>query len=172
MSNESVPPDHDRLLLIEHQLRELSASLKSLLLISESQVLIRERIVAIDTKLNGHLQLNGDTQVNSDTQVTDFRKPLGVGLTFDTDPQGRFRVANILAGGAADLSGHVSRGDILFSINGIHLRGRTSAGVAQLLEGPAGTRAALVLVSDPPSSGARDSILLPVSSGLFSNTSR
>lgn len=80
----------------------------------------------------------------------DFHKPVGVGIAFDTDSHGRFRVGSIYAGGSAQESGQVTTGDVLFSVNGLQVQGRSTDNVIQLVKGAPGTRIALVLVTDPP----------------------
>ena len=80
----------------------------------------------------------------------DFHKPVGVGIAFDLDSYGRFRVGSIHAAGSAQESGHVATGDVLFSVNGLQVQGRSTDNLIQLVKGAPGTRTALVLVSDPP----------------------
>jgi len=81
-----------------------------------------------------------------------IQKPVGIGVTFEGDAHQRFRVASLLPGGSADLSGQVGVGDLLFSVNGLQVTGRPTESVIQLIKGAPGTRIALVLVSEAPSS--------------------
>jgi hypothetical protein len=78
--------------------------------------------------------------------------PVGIGATFERDSQGRYRVTSIHAGGSADESGQVVLGDLLFSVNGLLVEDRTTENVIQLIKGAPGTRTAIVLVTDAPTS--------------------
>jgi hypothetical protein len=79
-------------------------------------------------------------------------KPVGIGATFERDLQGCYRVTSIHAGGSADESGQVVLGDLLFSVNGLLVKDRTTDSVIQLIKGAPGTRTAIVLVTDGPTS--------------------
>lgn len=77
-------------------------------------------------------------------------RPVGVGISFDCDAQGYHRVANIQSG--VDETGQVVLGDLLFSINGLQVKDRSTESLKQLVKGAPGTRTAIVLVTDAPTS--------------------
>jgi len=80
--------------------------------------------------------------VRRDTTSHDIGSELGLHLETDGD---EWRVGEVIAGGAAAETGIVEAGDVIKSVNGSSLKGLGVVPVADLLGGPAGTQAVLLL---------------------------
>mmetsp|Transcript_19216 Transcript_19216/g.45959 ORF Transcript_19216/g.45959 Transcript_19216/m.45959 type:complete len:303 (+) Transcript_19216:49-957(+) len=68
---------------------------------------------------------------------------VGVGITFALDPQGRYIVKRVLAGGPAESSAAVSPGDVVVAISGTPITGLSTQQLALLVVGPEGSRVTL-----------------------------
>ncbi|XP_034461557.1 disks large homolog 2 isoform X5 [Hippoglossus hippoglossus] len=86
---------------------------------------------------NYHLGLFPDSDIHRDPRKVVLHKGstgLGFNIVGGEDGEGIF-VSFILAGGPADLSGELRRGDQILSVNGIDLRGATHEQAAAALKG-------------------------------------
>ncbi|XP_041657047.1 disks large homolog 2 isoform X3 [Cheilinus undulatus] len=86
---------------------------------------------------NYHLGLFPESDINRDPRKVVLHKGstgLGFNIVGGEDGEGIF-VSFILAGGPADLSGELRRGDQILSVNGIDLRGATHEQAAAALKG-------------------------------------
>nr|XP_029135579.1 disks large homolog 2 isoform X3 [Labrus bergylta] len=86
---------------------------------------------------NFHLSLFPESDINRDPRKVVLHKGstgLGFNIVGGEDGEGIF-VSFILAGGPADLSGELRRGDQILSVNGIDLRGATHEQAAAALKG-------------------------------------
>ncbi|XP_074527531.1 disks large homolog 2 isoform X6 [Halichoeres trimaculatus] len=86
---------------------------------------------------NYHLSLFPESDTNRDPRKVVLHKGstgLGFNIVGGEDGEGIF-VSFILAGGPADLSGELRRGDQILSVNGIDLRGATHEQAAAALKG-------------------------------------
>ena len=80
--------------------------------------------------------------VNRDATSHEIGSELGLQLETDGD---QWRIGEVIAGGAAAETGLVDAGDVIKSVNGSSLRSLGMVPVADILGGPAGTQAVLLL---------------------------
>ena len=76
-------------------------------------------------------------------------KPAGVGIVFQREENlehGGLVVDSVAHNGPADMSGMVSQGDRLITINGTSIKGLDAKGIARLILGPMGSAVELEFV--------------------------